>query len=100
LVTDVRDLGRFMRLLLKGHVVDQQSLAAMTSGGTSGYRLGLICTELGGHVAYGYSGFWNTFAFHVPALDLTVSCAVLNHHAARGQELADALVREVEAAAW
>lgn len=97
LITDVGDLGKFMRLLLKGRVLrDEASLAAMTGGGTSGYRLGLICTELGGHVAYGHSGFWNTFAYHVPALDLTVSGCVLSHHAARGQELAEKLVRVID----
>ena len=68
-------------------------------GGTPDYRLGLICAELGGHVAYGHTGFWNTFAFHVPALDLTVSGCLLNHHAARGQELADELVKVVGIAA-
>jgi D-alanyl-D-alanine carboxypeptidase len=99
LITDIGDLGKFMRQLLKGNVLaEEASFAAMTGGGTSGYRLGLICTELGGHVAYGHSGFWNTFAFHVPALDLTVSGCVLSHHAARGQELADELVAVIERA--
>lgn len=97
LVTDARDLGRFMRLLLQGRVLyDQASLAAMTGGGTTDYRLGLIVTELGGHVAFGHSGFWNTFAYVVPALDLTISGAVLNHHAGRGTELADAIVAEID----
>ena len=97
LLTDAHDLGRFMRLLLTGEVLrDEASLAAMTGGGTTDYRLGLIVTELGGHVAYGHTGFWNTFAFHVPALDLTVSGAVLNHHAERGVQLADALVTALD----
>lgn len=100
LLTDVRDLAWFLRKLMKGDVLrDDASLATMTGGGTAGYRLGLICTELGDHLAFGHTGFWNTFAFHVPALDLTVSGCVLSHHAARGQELAEELVKLVSAAA-
>jgi D-alanyl-D-alanine carboxypeptidase len=93
IVTDVDELGAFMRALLKGRVLRQEAtLAAMTGDGTPGYRLGLMCLDLGGHLAWGHTGFWNTFAFHVPALDLTVSGCVLNHHAAKGQELARRLV--------
>ncbi|MBU8870130.1 MAG: beta-lactamase family protein [Gemmatimonadales bacterium] len=96
LLSDVRDLAQFMLLLMKGEVLSSEaSLAAMTGGGTSGYRLGLICTELGGHIAYGHTGFWNTFAFHIPALDLTLSGCVLSHNAARGQELADKMVKVI-----
>ncbi len=89
LVCDVRDLGLFMRLLLKGRVLRQESsLAAMTGGGTAEYRLGLMATDLDGPFAFGHTGFWNTFAFHVPGLDATVSGCVLSHDAARGRVLA------------
>lgn len=98
IVTDTRDLGAFMRALLKGRVLDREaSLAAMTGEGTAGYRLGLMCVDLDGHLAWGHTGFWNTFAFHVPALDLTVSGCVLNHHVAKGQELARRLVQAAQA---
>jgi len=99
LVADARDLGRFVRLLMKGEVLrEEASLAAMTGGGTGGYRLGLIVTEAGGHVGFGHSGFWNTFAYHFPALDLTIGGAVLSHHAERGQVLLERLVEGVSAA--
>ncbi len=96
LVCDVRDLGLFIRELIKGRVLGRESsLAAMTGRGTSGYRLGLICTSLADHQAWGHSGFWNTFAYHVPSLDLTVAGCVLDHFAERGQVLADRLVEAV-----
>jgi D-alanyl-D-alanine carboxypeptidase len=99
LITDVRDLGRFMRLLLKGRVLhDEASLAAMTGDGTPPYRLGLMCMELDGRMAWGHQGFWNTFAFHVPSLDLTVSGCVLDHHASNGRVLAAELVAAVAGA--
>lgn len=96
LVCDVRDLGTFMRLLLQGRVLrDEASLSAMTGGGTAGYRLGLMCVELDGRLAWGHQGFWNTFAFHVPSLDLTVAGCVLDHDAANGRLLAGELVGAV-----
>jgi D-alanyl-D-alanine carboxypeptidase len=93
LITDARDLGVFMRALLKGQVLRrEETLAAMTGGGTAGYRLGLMAVDLDGHLALGHQGFWNTFAFHVPGLDATVSGCVLNHDAANGRVLASRLV--------
>ncbi len=93
LITDVRDLGRFMRVLLKGRVLhDQATLAAMTGDGTSRYRLGLMCQTLDDRLAWGHQGFWNTFAFHVPTLDATISGCILNHDAANGRVLAERLI--------
>ncbi len=96
-----RDLGRFMRVLLKGRVLrDESTLAAMTGDGTAGYRLGLMCVELDGRLAWGHQGFWNTFAFHVPTLDATVAGCILNHDATNGRVLAQRLVaRLAEASA-
>lgn len=98
LICDVRDLGRFMRLLIQGRVLQQESsLAAMVGSGTTDYRLGIFCVDYGDYLAWGHSGFWNTFAFHVPALDLTVSGCILNHFAEKGQVLAGQLIEAVAA---
>lgn len=89
LVTDTRDLGRFMRELIEGRVLRQEStLAAMTGEGTAPYRLGLMVFDLEGNLAIGHQGFWNTFAFHLPGLDATVSGSILSHDAANGRVLA------------
>lgn len=96
LVSNVREMGLFTRLLFAGKVFEQESsLAAMTGGGTAGYRLGLAAVDLGRHLAWGHSGFWNTFSYYIPTLDLTVSGCILNHHAEKGQELARRLVDAV-----
>lgn len=98
LICDVRDLGRFMRLLLQGRVLQHESsLAEMVGSGTTNYRLGIFCVDFGEHLAWGHTGFWNTFAFHVPTLDLTVSGCILDHFATKGQELAQQLVQSVAA---
>jgi len=70
----------------------KMTLAAMTTQGTPPYRLGLMVVDLDGHEAFGHQGFWNTFAFHVPDLDLTVAGCILNHDATNGRELARRLV--------
>ncbi len=99
LISDSPELAGFMRQLLTGQVLAREtSLAAMTGSGTPPYRLGLMVLELGGHLAWGHQGFWNTFAFHVPILDLTVAGAILNHHAVNGKELARELIERVAAA--
>ncbi len=71
------------------------SLAAMTGGGTADYRLGLAPVDLGQHPAWGHTGFWNTFSYYIPTLDLTVSGCILNHHVEKVQELARRLVEVV-----
>ena len=94
----VRDLGRFMRLLLQGRVLhNESSLADMLGDGTTNFRLGIFCVDFGDHLAWGHTGFWNTFAFHVPTLDVTVSGCILDHFATKGQELAGQLVNAVAA---
>jgi D-alanyl-D-alanine carboxypeptidase len=99
LVTDTRELGLFMRELLRGRVfANPATLAAMTTRGTETYRLGLMAVDFDGHEALGHQGFWNTFAFQVPSLYLTVSGSILNHHATNGKELARRLVAAVAAA--
>jgi D-alanyl-D-alanine carboxypeptidase len=92
LVADGRELGLFMRHLLEGRVLERESsLATMTGGGTAPYRLGLMAMDLDGHLAFGHQGFWNTFAFHLPGLDATLSGCILSHDAANGRLLASQL---------
>jgi hypothetical protein len=57
--------------------------------------LGLFRLELAGRRAWGHMGFWNTFAFHVPELDLTVAGCLTDHFSGRGQVLAERLVAAV-----
>jgi D-alanyl-D-alanine carboxypeptidase len=98
LVTDARDLARFLRLLLDGKVLrEPASLEAMTSRGADDYRLGVFHLELAGYEAWGHTGFWNTFAYHVPELDLTVAGVITDHFAEPGRTLAVELVGTVAA---
>jgi D-alanyl-D-alanine carboxypeptidase len=100
LISNVRDLARFLRALMKGRVLREEiSLAAMTGRGTADYRLGLMCAVLADHLAWGHTGYWNTFAFHVPDLDATIAGCILNHEAAKGRALAERLTDRLARAA-
>jgi hypothetical protein len=88
-----------MRELLEGRVFEHEStLTEMTGRGTLPYRLGLMVVDCNGLVAFGHQGFWNTFAFHVPSLDLTIGGSILNHDAANGRGLMCRLLGVIAAA--
>lgn len=99
IVTDTRELTMFMRKLLTGQVFAEGStMAEMTTRGKSSYRLGLMVRKCRGREAFGHQGFWNTFAYHYPSLDLTIGGCILNHNAANGFELMCRLTGEVASA--
>jgi D-alanyl-D-alanine carboxypeptidase len=99
IVTDSREMALFMRKLLTGEVLaEASSLETMMHTGRQPYRLGLMVVECDGIELYGHQGFWNTFAFHAPVLDLTVAGSILDHDATNGRELAFRLVRAAAAA--
>jgi D-alanyl-D-alanine carboxypeptidase len=99
LIADVGELTRFMRLLVKGRVLTQESMMAMTGRGKGSYRLGLSVQEFEGHLAWGHSGFWNTFAYHLPSLDLTLGGSILNHQATPCHDLVARLIGVVSRSA-
>lgn len=84
-----------MRALLKGDILPSHILEEMTGRGTAGYRLGLSVTDFDGFLGWGHTGFWNTFAYHVPTLDLTVGGSILNHDASHSHGLVTRLVGAV-----
>lgn len=96
LMSNPEEMATFLRQLLRLRVFEKQAtLVDMTSRGTRPYRLGLMVSECDGRLAYGHEGFWNTFAYHVPSLDLTVAGSVLDHEATRGFELLRRIVERI-----
>lgn len=99
IIADTRDMALFMRKLLAGEVFDKpRTLQEMLGRGTYPYRLGLMVKECDGRLAIGHQGFWNTFAFQIPSLDMTVSGCILNHGATNGFELVRRLTAVVASA--
>ena len=84
LVSNLDDLARFYRAVLRGEVfkrpgstatmlaVSPQSLAT----GGSGYGMGIARLEHAGVICHGHGGFWGTDVWHCPAIDVTVAAAV------------------------
>ncbi len=86
LVSTMDDLSRFYRALLRGHVFTRRStLRKMLSipatnvddaddaSPGDGYGMGIYQLTAEGVVCWGHDGAWGTFAFHCPALDLTIA---------------------------
>jgi D-alanyl-D-alanine carboxypeptidase len=84
LVSNLEDLAKFYRALVRGEVFKQKAtldtMLVMSpqsqQGGGGGYGMGIGRGETGGVVCYGHGGFWGTVARHCPAIDLTVTAAV------------------------
>jgi len=81
LVANPRDMAAFTRALFEGKVYrKQETLDVMLSQPAlpteRTYRYGIYSRNVGGVTAYGHTGFWNTFSFHIPDLDLTVAASL------------------------
>lgn len=86
LVTNMEQLAKFYRLLVRGDLFRQQAtvdtMLVMSRQSQvelpGGYGMGIAQSNADGVICYGHGGFWGTVARHCPAIDLTVAAAV-NH---------------------
>ncbi|KAK5100950.1 hypothetical protein LTR70_001013 [Exophiala xenobiotica] len=94
LVSTSKDLNNFGRALYEGRVLDETTTQLMYVLEPSGnYGCGVVEYSLGGQQAWGHTGFWHTWLYWVPSLDLVISGA---SNQAVGDLLdADKLVRNV-----
>jgi D-alanyl-D-alanine carboxypeptidase len=74
-------MAAFTRALFEGKVYRRkETLDVMLSQPSvpteRTYRYGIYSRNVGGVTAYGHTGFWNTFSFHIPELDLTVAASL------------------------
>jgi D-alanyl-D-alanine carboxypeptidase len=79
----MRDLAVFIRAVASGSVFrKRETLDLMLADpvpGTRdarGYRLGIARVELAGREAWGHSGYWNTFAYYIPSLDVAIAGSI------------------------
>lgn len=94
LVGNSRDLNHFGRALYEGRLLDEattQLLYILEPSGT--YGSGIVNYSFGGQQSWGHTGFWHTWLYWVPSLDLVISGA--SNQAAGDQFNADELVRQV-----
>ena len=81
LAASPRDMAAFTRALFEGKVYRKKEtlelmLAQPPVPAERNYRAGIYSRVIDGATAYGHTGFWNTFAFHFPDLDLTVAASL------------------------
>ena len=105
LVTSTGDLAAFVRALLEGRVLEKNStLETMRTtqpvANSMNYRIGLDALDVDGRLGLGHTGFWNTFAYHFPDIDLTVAGSINQVQGPRGSRLAEAVVKELLAAGF
>lgn len=76
------DMARFTRALFVGGVYARPTtIATMTTlptgiTGDRAYAFGIYRMDVGGDVAWGHTGFWNTFSFHIPSRDVTIAGSI------------------------
>lgn len=94
LVGNSKDLNRFGRALYEGRLLDEatmQLLYVLEPSGT--YGSGIVNYSFAGQQAWGHTGFWNTWLYWVPSLDLVISGA--SNQGAGDLFDADSLVRNI-----
>jgi D-alanyl-D-alanine carboxypeptidase len=81
LTATMRDMAGFTRALFEGKVYRKKETLDLMLTQPSvpterTYRYGIYSRNVAGVTAYGHTGFWNTFSFHIPELDLTVAASL------------------------
>ena len=101
LAAPVRDMAAFTRALMTGKVFAKPATLTTMLERPAGvtaerdYRMGIYRRVVDGVEGFGHTGFWGTFSFHFPALDLTVAGVVTQQ--GRGQVLGRMLEDAVRA---
>lgn len=94
LITNSQDLNHFGRALYEGRLLDEANTRLMYELESSGfYGCGIIKYSFSGQEAWGHTGFWRTWLYWVPSLDLVISGA--SNQAAGDIFDADRLVRDI-----
>ncbi|CAM2070419.1 Beta-lactamase family protein [Sulfidibacter corallicola] len=92
LISTAGELAIFFHALLGGKVFDRPEtletmLTAVEAKDGDGYRMGLEPIDVDGHRGWGHRGFWNTFAYYFPDLDLAIAGSVMQREGPRGIDL-------------
>lgn len=76
LVSNSKDMNRFGRALYEGRLLDETTTRLLYDLESSGqYGSGIINYSFAGQQAWGHTGFWHTWLYWVPSLDLVITGA-------------------------
>ncbi|MBU8923100.1 MAG: beta-lactamase family protein [Bacteroidales bacterium] len=103
LMSTARDLAIFEQSLFEGEVFTHEStlntMLSMSIAAEQGtYRAGIWHIDVDGMTGWGHTGFWNSFAFYFPEMDLVVAGSIMQRNGPRGSVLVDEIVRIVRTA--
>ena len=81
LVATTQDLTRFLRGLFIGKVYRKPEtlelmLSTVVAPDQGRYRAGIYFTEMDGVQGWGHGGFWNTWVYYFPELDIALATAI------------------------
>lgn len=92
LISNSKDLNQFGKAMLEKRVLNDESMKTLCTLDDSGiYACGVVKYSLAGYETWGHTGFWGTWLYWVPSLDLVISGA--NNKARDGSFDADKFVK-------
>ncbi|KAK5053125.1 hypothetical protein LTR84_002099 [Exophiala bonariae] len=94
LVSNSKDLNNFGRALYEGRILNKTTTELLYVLEPSGvYGNGVVKYDFGGQQGWGHTGYWHTWLYWVPSLDLVITGA--SNQAVGDQFDADKLVRDI-----
>jgi D-alanyl-D-alanine carboxypeptidase len=100
LMSTARDLAIFERSLFTGKIFTHEStldtmLTMSIAANQDTYRAGIWHIDVDGVKGWGHTGFWNSFTFYFPEIDLVVAGSIMQRSGPKGQVISDEIVRIV-----
>ena len=102
LTATARDMALFTRGLFTGQVFEHPAtldtmLKTVYTSDQGRYRMGIHAIDVDGLQGWGHTGFWNTFSYHFPDLDLTIAGSIMqNEQTLWGRRLTADIVRLIK----
>jgi D-alanyl-D-alanine carboxypeptidase len=94
IATTMRDLAVFFgaaatgKIYKKAATIDTvRALQIEGSKNDIGFRGGIQRTKIGAVDVWGHTGFWNTFAYYIPSLDLSIAGSLTQNQTRAGRRL-------------
>jgi D-alanyl-D-alanine carboxypeptidase len=94
IATTMRDLAVFFGAAATGRVyrnpatIDTvRALQIVGAKNDRGFRGGMQKLQIGSLEVWGHTGYWNTFAYYIPALDLSIAGSVTQNQTRAGRRL-------------
>lgn len=99
LLSTAKDMSLFTEAIMKSRIFKLQETQAMMTTPTLDsssmgfeYGMGLFKKRLGKFDAWGHTGFWNSFSYHIPQFDFTISGVISQNKGISGSKLVEKIL--------